>query len=113
MQTHSPRPKPGDLIEIEVNLGVVSHLFRTECWYWPAHLGADGRVLVDKSTLKSINTKLCLVVPRPCELMRRAAAEREISLARLPKCPKRDMTPNIKRISKKYRRNGRWTPWSN
>jgi len=111
MQTHPPPPTPGDLIEIEVNLGVVSHLLGTKCYFWTAYLEAGNRVRVDRTQLKSINTKLCLVVPRPGELARRMKAEREISLTKVPKCPKRDPIHNLKVIGKKYSRNGRWTPF--
>ena len=111
MQTHPPRPKPGDLIEIRDQLGVVSHLFGTRCYYWRAHLEAGNRVRVDRSDLLSTNTKLCLVVPRPGELAKRKAAEKKISLTKVAQCPKRDGVPGIKRISKKYGKNGRWQPW--
>lgn len=109
---NSPPPKPGDMIELERSLGVVSHIEGVRCFYWPATLEAGNRVRVSRTELKSINARLCLVVPRPDELAKRVKAARERSLARVPERPNRDGVPGIKRISKKFGKNGRWILWS-
>jgi hypothetical protein len=112
MQTHAPRPKPGDLIEIRDQLGVVKHLFGTRCYFWPARIVND-EVKSDRRVLLKVNTNLALVVPRPGELERRKAAEKEISLSKVAENPKRNDEPGIKQVPapKRCGRNGRWRPW--